>query len=156
VIVNHLQKDNEMTLASDDEVLEALRAGGKRITPQRSLLLRVIRESKGHLDADEIYRRAREQDPRISLSTVYRNLNLLKELGLISELHLDQEHHHYELRDAAEHYHLICTDCGQVVEFDSPLVRKLMNQVSGENGFLIERVHIDLVGLCARCCAKIG
>lgn len=145
-----------MTPASDDEVLEVLRAQGKRVTPQRSLLLQVIRQSKGHLDADEIYRLAREKDPRISLSTVYRNLNMLKELGLISELHLDEEHHHYELKDAAEHYHLICSGCGRVVEFDSSLVGELMNQVSGEKDFLIERAHIDLVGLCAKCRTERG
>jgi Fur family ferric uptake transcriptional regulator len=145
-----------MTRTSDDEALEILRAHGKRITPQRSLLLQVIRQSKGHLDADEVYRLARERDPTISLSTVYRNLNMLKELGLISELHLDQEHHHYELKDATEHYHLICSGCGQVVEFDSSLVGDLMNQVSGEKDFLIERAHIDLVGLCAKCHAERG
>lgn len=145
-----------MTPASDDEVLEVLRAQGKRVTPQRSLLLQVIRQSKGHLDADEIYRLAREKDPRISLSTVYRNLNMLKELGLISELHLDQEHHHYEPKDATEHYHLICSGCGRVVEFDSSLAGEMMTQVSGEKDFLIERAHIDLVGLCAKCRAERG
>jgi len=145
-----------MTVAADDEALEILRAQGKRITPQRSLLLQVIRESKGHLDADGVYRLARQKDPSISLSTVYRNLNMLKELGLISELHLDQEHHHYELRDATEHYHLICSNCGRVIEFDSPLVEELMDRVSGEKDFLVERIHIDLVGLCAECRTKSG
>lgn len=143
-----------MATVSDDEMLEVLREQGKRITPQRRLLLQVIRESDGHLDADEIYRRARQEDPRISLSTVYRNLHLLKELGLIRELHLDQEHHHYELRGAKEHYHLICSDCGRVIEFHSPLVRKLRGQISEEEDFLIERVHIDLVGLCGECRAN--
>jgi Fur family ferric uptake transcriptional regulator len=155
VNANHLQKDGEMTLAAvdevDDKALEVLRAEGKRITRQRGLLLRVIREGKGHLDADEIYRLVREKDPRISLSTVYRNLNLLKELGLISELHLDQEHHHYELRDETEHYHLICSSCDRIMEFHSPLVRELKSQIGGERDFLIERVHIDLVGRCAKC-----
>lgn len=145
-----------MTPASDHEALEILRAHGKRITPQRNLLLRVIKQSKGHLDAGEIYRLARQEDPTISLSTVYRNLNILKELGLISELHLDQEHHHYELKDASEHHHLICSSCGRVVEFDSSLVGELVGQVSQRKDFLIERVHIDLVGLCAKCQAKKG
>jgi len=140
-----------MTSLSDEQTLVVLRAQGRRVTLQRKLLLEVVRQGEGHLDADEIYRRAREQDPRISLSTVYRNLNLLKELGLISEVHLDQEHHHYELRDAKEHYHLICSDCDRVVEFHSPLVGKLMDQISGEKDFSIERVHIDLVGLCGDC-----
>ncbi len=143
-----------MTLSLDDEALELLRAHRKRITPQRRLLVQVIRQGEGHLDADEVYRLAREKDPTISLSTVYRNLNMLKELGLVSEVHLDQEHHHYELKDAKEHYHLICSSCDKVIEFDSPLVRELGNQVGEERDFLIERAHIDLVGLCAKCRAE--
>lgn len=140
-----------MARTSKDEVLETLRAEGKRITPQRSLLLDVIRRSKGHLGADQIYHLARERDPRISLSTVYRNLNLLRELGLISRLHLDEEHHHYELKDAANHYHLICSSCGRVIEFDSSLVEQLMADVSAEKDFVVERVRIDLTGLCVEC-----
>jgi Fur family ferric uptake transcriptional regulator len=151
-----LQNPGDVTVTLDDEALEVLRAEGRRITPQRKLLLQVIREGEGHLDADEIYRRARERDPRISLSTVYRNLNLLEELGVVSALHLDQEHHHYELKDVGEHYHLICSECGAVVEFHSALVGKLMTEVGEAEDFLIERTYIDLVGLCSECRARKG
>jgi Fur family ferric uptake transcriptional regulator len=143
-----------MRRSADETVVEALRSEGRRITAQRRLLLEIIRQSKGHLDADEIYRQARNKDPRISLSTVYRNLNLLKELGLISELHLDQEHHHYEVKKEKEHYHLICSHCGQILEFDSPLVDRLISQVSKKKRFRVERVYIDLVGLCEECTAR--
>jgi Fur family ferric uptake transcriptional regulator len=143
-----------MIAAADDEALEILRAEGKRITAQRALLLEVIRESHGHLDADQIYQQARTKDPRISLSTVYRNLNMLKDLGLISELHLDEEHHHYEIREDIEHYHLICSGCGRVIEFESPLVARLFAEVQKSHDFLIELAHIDLVGLCKDCRAK--
>jgi Fur family ferric uptake transcriptional regulator len=146
----------EMRRSAGEAELEALHAQGRRITAQRRLLLEIIRQSKGHLDASEIYHRARDKDPRISLSTVYRNLSLLKELGLISELHLDQEHHHYEVKEETEHYHLICSRCDRVVEFDSPLVDRLTTQVSKEKGFRVERVHIDLVGLCEECKAREG
>ena len=142
-------------MPADKGVLEILRAEGKRITAQRSLLLEVIRESEGHLDAGEIYQRARSKDPRISLSTVYRNLNLLRELGLISELHLDEEHHHYEVREEVEHYHLICSNCERVIEFDSPLIPRLLAQVNAEQRFVVERVHIDMVGLCDDCQAVL-
>lgn len=143
-----------MAKISQEQARDALRAHGKRVTSQRNLILQIVRESHGHLDAGEIYRRARSKDPRISLSTVYRNLNLLEELGLISELHLDQEHHHYELKEGREHHHLICTNCDKVIEFDSPLVAELVSQVSQEQGFRVDRVQIDLVGLCEECRAK--
>jgi len=77
---------------------KALNVAGMRVTNQRALLLELIRQGKGHLDADELYRRAREKQPRLSLSTVYRTLQLLKKLGLVEELHFDENHHHYEVR----------------------------------------------------------
>jgi Fur family ferric uptake transcriptional regulator len=143
-----------MAGASEDEALEVLRAEGKRITAQRALLLSVIRESDGHLDADEIYRRARTKDPRISLSTIYRNLAMLKDLGVVRELHLDEEHHHYEIREDTDHYHLICSGCDRVFEFESALVAQMVADVEEDCGFLTERAHIDLVGLCKECRAK--
>jgi len=143
-----------MAASVEEDALDVLRAQGKRITAQRGLVLEVIRKSHGHLDAGEIYRRARAKDPRISLSTVYRNLNLLKDMGVITELHLDEEHHHYELREEAEHYHLICSNCDRVVEFDSSSMGALIEQTGAEKGFLIEHVHIDLVGLCQDCRAR--
>lgn len=140
-----------MAGSAEEDALDVLRTQGRRITAQRGLLLQVMRASHGHLDAGEIYRRARARDPRISLSTVYRNLNLLKDLGVITELHLDEEHHHYELREEAEHYHLICSNCDRVVEFDSSSMGALIEQIGAEHGFLIDHVHIDLVGLCQEC-----
>jgi Fur family ferric uptake transcriptional regulator len=145
-----------MAASVEEGELEILRAEGKRITPQRKLLLEIIRESRGHLDAGEIYYQARSRDPRISLSTVYRNLNLLKELGLIAEVHLDEEHHHYEATDDTQHFHLICSGCGRVVEFDNPSVGTLLAQVGEDEDFLIERVDIDLVGLCPECRSRSG
>jgi len=128
-----------------------LRAEGKRVTPQRALLLRIIRESSGHLDADEIYRQARENDPRISLSTVYRTVKLLKELGLVKELHFDEEHHHYEMATGKVHHHLVCTECGRIVEFQSPVLDELWARLEREHGFALERVQIDAVGRCREC-----
>ena len=71
---------------------------GRSVTNQRKLLLDLIYRAKGHLDADELFRRAKEQQQRISLATVYRNLKLFKEMGLISENRLGENHSHYEIR----------------------------------------------------------
>ncbi|MCK4722357.1 MAG: transcriptional repressor, partial [Dehalococcoidia bacterium] len=98
---------------------------GQRITSQRRLLLDLLRQSEGHLDADELYRRAKEQEPRLSLSTVYRSLRLFKELGLIEERHFIEEHHHYEARSETEHHHVVCRGCGKVIEFECPFASKM-------------------------------
>lgn len=125
--------------------------GGQRLTAQRKLLYDLIRQGKGHLDADELYRRAKAKEPRISLSTVYRNLHLFKQLGLVEELHLDEEHHHYEGRSERGHYHLVCLGCGRVVEFQSPRIDQLKEELGQETGFRIAGVDINLSGYCSRC-----
>jgi Fe2+ or Zn2+ uptake regulation protein len=124
---------------------------GQRMTAQRALLLNLIRRSEGHLDADELHRKAREYEPRISLSTVYRNLRLFKELGLVDEYHFDEDHHHYEVKPSTEHYHLVCLICEQIVEIESPLTQQMKDEVGREYGFEISGGEIHLTGYCRRC-----
>lgn len=127
------------------------RAAGKRVTPQRTLVLQVLAEGKGHLDASEIYERARRQDARVSLSTVYRTLGILKETGVVRELHLDDEHHHYELSGRADHSHLVCSRCGRVVEVDSAGFAEVAKATGSTHGFRITSAHVELTGYCAGC-----
>jgi Fur family ferric uptake transcriptional regulator len=124
---------------------------GKRTTSQRRLLLDLILQSEGHLDADELYRRAREQEPSISLSTVYRNLKLFKELDLVDELHFAEAHHHYEAKAPAQHHHLVCLGCGKVIEFTSPLTERMKSQIQRDNDFVITDTEVRMKGYCARC-----
>lgn len=134
--------------------LKTLSAPGLRVTNQRALILEIIRRGRGHMDADEIHRRAREKNPRISLSTVYRTLQTLKKLGLVEELHFDEEHHHYEIKSATEHHHLICAGCGKVVEFSCPLSHELKETVSREKNFEVTEVEVQMRGYCPRCRQK--
>ena len=83
---------------SVENTRQVLNTSGLRVTSQRALILEVIRRGQGHLDADEVYRRAREKQPRLSLSTVYRTLQTLKKLGLVEEVHFDETHHRYEIK----------------------------------------------------------
>ncbi|MGE5602897.1 MAG: Fur family transcriptional regulator [Nitrososphaerales archaeon] len=128
-----------------------LRTTGRRLTGQRQLLLQLIEEHGGHLDAHELYRLASERNPRLSLSTVYRTMNLLRDLGLVSEVHLGEEHHHYELRPTSEHCHLVCVNCGKVVEIGCDLIEQLKAKVAEQHDFEITEAQVDLVGLCAEC-----
>ena len=123
-------------------------------TPQRRLLLDTLREAKGHLDARELYRRAVERDPHISLATVYRNLQLFKELGIVEERRLDEVHCYYEIRGATEHYHRVCTACGRVMEFESFLVGDLVAEVQRNSDFEVTRAVLYLEGYCPECKGK--
>ncbi|UCG83176.1 MAG: transcriptional repressor [Dehalococcoidia bacterium] len=121
------------------------------VTAQRRLLLDLLREADGHLDAKELYRRAIERDRQISLATVYRNLRLFKELGLVGEIRLDDVHCYYEIKRSAEHYHLVCSACGRVIEFESPLVAELVADVERKCGFQADRAVLHLEGYCQGC-----
>ena len=127
------------------------KAAGKRVTSQRMLVLQILGESKGHLDASEIFQRARRRDARLSLSTVYRTLGVLKETGVVRELHLDDEHHHYELRGRDEHSHLVCSTCGRVVEVESAGFAEVAKATGRAHGFEVTSAHVELTGHCARC-----
>jgi Fur family ferric uptake transcriptional regulator len=133
-----------------------LRAAGKRITPQRKLVLRVLAQAGGHLDADDIYQRARRQDARLSLSTVYRTLSVLKETEVVRELHLDDEHHHYELDGKDEHSHLVCLECGLVIEVDSGAFAEAAVAAAETHGFEIASAQVELAGYCADCQQSSG
>ncbi len=129
----------------------ALKITGMRATNQRALLLELIRQGEGHLDADELYRRAREKQHQLSLSTVYRTLRLFKKLGLVEETHFDEAHHHYEAKPSTEHHHLVCLGCGRVIEFRYPLLRYVKRNVAEAKDFDIVETEIRMTGYCPRC-----
>ena len=124
---------------------------GRPFTSQRRLLLELLQEADGHVDAKELYRRASTRDESISPATVYRNLNLFKGLGLIDEIRLDKLRCYYEIKQTPEHQHLICQGCGKVIEFKSPLVKKLIDTVKNKYGFKIAKVEIYIEGCCQEC-----
>ena len=136
-------------IKSSESNRRALNVTGLRATSQRALILEIIR--RGHLDADEIYRQARIKQPRLSLSTVYRTLQVLKKLGLVEELHFDETHHHYEMKPSTEHHHLVCLGCGKVVEFKCPLSPKMKKDIAREKGFEVTGVEIRMTGYCPKC-----
>jgi len=131
-----------------------LRAASRRITPQRRLILDTLVQAGGHLDAGEIYERARLRDPRLSLSTIYRTLAALKVSGAVRELHLDQEHHHYELDNDDRHSHLVCLQCGRVIEVDGEPFAQVAQAVGQALGFEVAAAQVELTGRCADCRPK--
>lgn len=121
-------------------------------TRQRALILDIIQQ--GHFDADEIYVLARKQNPRISLSTVYRTLQKLKQLGVIDEHHFDEAHHHYELKSSEEHYHLICLSCGKITEFQHPMEKYINEKIPAAKKFKIVSTEVKVSGYCETCRKK--
>jgi len=123
----------------------------QRHTTQRELLLDLIREADGHMDATELCKRARERQPRLSLSTVYRSLSLFKKLGLVDEHRFNDARRYYETKARSHHQHLVCLDCGKVYEFHCPSAGRLRTKVSRDSGFDVVDTEVRLAGYCPEC-----
>jgi Fe2+ or Zn2+ uptake regulation protein len=124
---------------------------GHPLTNQRRLLLDLLRNAEGHMDAKELYRRASAKDKSISPATVYRTLNLFKELGLVDEMRLGNIRCYYEMRQSPEHLHLICHGCGKVIESQSPYFQELIKAVQREHSFNVTKAELYLEGYCIDC-----
>lgn len=136
---------------SRDRLREAFKEAGRRLTSQRCLILDVLRMSDDHLDAEGIYAEAKGRAPDISMATVYRTLALLKEMGLVEEHRLGEGHSHYEAVQEDQHYHFTCRGCGEVIEFDAPLVAEIEHRLTEQEDVEITRAHLHLAGYCREC-----
>jgi len=130
-------------------VRSSLAAAGKRLTPERALLVDIIVRHP-HRDATEIHQIARSKRPRIGLATVYRTLRVLEELGVVESRRLGEDHSHYEVRDR-EHLHLVCAVCGALADIPLPID---LHEVARATGYTVTRARLELVGLCPACARK--
>jgi Fur family ferric uptake transcriptional regulator len=128
-----------------------LRASGQRVTSQRLLILSAFAQPGEHLTADEVYSRVEPLVPALNRSTVYRTLELFRDIGLISETDLGGGVRHFELLGGARHHHLICQECGLMSEMDDALVEPLRAAVHERYGFHPGIDHMAVFGLCAYC-----
>jgi Fe2+ or Zn2+ uptake regulation protein len=135
-----------------DQAQDLFRESGMRLTPQRRIILEVLDDSETHLDAEGVYHEAKARDPNISLATVYRTLAALTQLGLIQQRHLtpDGQRGFYEIADR-QHYHFTCLRCGRVVEFDTPLIFQIQEELADEMGVQVNQARLYLEGYCAVC-----
>jgi len=137
-----------------DEKLEVavdrLKKSGVRITPQRHAVLEYLLTSKSHPTADEIYKALEETFPNMSVATVYNNLRILKELGLVRELTYGDDSSRFD-SNMQEHYHIICEDCGKIVDFHYPTLDEIESLAQRVSGFEISHHRMELYGKCEDC-----
>ena len=135
-----------------EHAIDQLRGAGIRLTPQRAMVLDVVYHSNGHLTADEVYEQVHAQSPFVDLSTVYRNLMLLRQQGLIGELRLEGQPARFEaVRCGEEHHHAVCTNCGAMLEVEHADLASLEAALRAKYGFQLAPVHLTLPGLCQAC-----
>ena len=136
---------------TERKVVAGLRRYGYKLTPQRRAVIQVITSSQDHLTPITIYRKACQDHPSIGLVTVYRTLDILAELELICELHAGGICHSYTISSPQHHHHLICSNCGTVVDFTGHDLSGLEQSLSKESGFRIDGHLLEFLGLCQTC-----
>jgi Fur family peroxide stress response transcriptional regulator len=134
-----------------DELLDKLRGHEYRITPQRMALLRLLSESDAHLSASQLYDQVKKQFPTMSPGTVYKTLNLLKDMGEVLELGFGDDDNRYDVHKPYPHPHLICIRCRKIVDLDVSLSQGLLQEVSKQSGFQLLDHRLDFYGLCLDC-----
>lgn len=122
----------------------------QRMTKQKRIILDVLRSVDSHPTAEWIYHEARKQIPGISLGTVYRNLNLLRDNGEIMELSYGSGQSHYD-GTADNHYHFRCSDCGGIFDLDLPQLRTIEQKAGQKTGHRIEGHRLEFFGQCRYC-----
>ena len=140
-------------LREESLFLDHLRTRGLRATAERRALLGEIFAQHRHIDAEEILVAVRASGHSISRATVYRNLELLVECGLVSRVKLGARTVYEHLHPGLRHDHVACRDCGRIVEFVSPGVTALLAEICRAHGFEPVGNQVQIVGLCRDCAA---
>ena len=130
-----------------------LRARGYRLTPQRQLVLDAVTRLD-HGTPDEISTEVQRTATGVNLSTVYRTLELLEQLGMVTHTHLGHGAPTYHPASTQDHLHLVCRDCGRTVEVEGPAVERWAQGVAAEHGFVDVSHTVEVFGTCAGCAAQ--
>ena len=133
------------------EAGDVLRELGYRLTPQRMLILAAVQASDSHISAEEIYSQVRAQYPHVNISTVYRTLDLLKGLSLVTETDLGEGRVRYHYADKGHHHHLICERCGAIIDVDENLFLPLKRTLLKDYQFNADIRHFAIFGRCTKC-----
>src|SRR5512132_3588762 len=153
---------DDLASISRDDIREAqdilhrhLKQVGLKHTEQRDTILRTFLETRDHLSTDELYRLVRERDARIGFTTVYRTLKLLAECGLASAVAFQDGVARYEHQyNRRSHHHMVCTECGSSVEFFSPEIDRMEQEIGRKHHYLTTRHTFQVYGVCEDCRKK--
>ncbi len=129
---------------------EQLRARGYRVTPQRQLVLEAVARL-GHATPEDVGAEVRQAARGVNISTIYRTLELLEQLGMVTHAHLGHGAPTYHLAVDADHVHLVCRSCGKISEISPDSVRPLVTALNEEQDFETDVGHLTVFGRCGQC-----
>ena len=143
-------------MVSAAELKVALKQRGLRMTPQRQLILDAVASMHGHLSADQVYQQVVRVFPDVNISTVYRTLEVLEELGVVRHTHFHAGVAQFERTDQAPHQHMVCSRCGSDFELDLDVLQPLADELKRRYGFEADLAHSAIVGMCRACLAAVS
>lgn len=132
-------------------LIDALKSRGLRVTPQRAIILSTIEQMPGHMTVEQIFEQVQRVNSYINLATVYRTLELLRELDLVTEADMGTGVMHYALHTHATHHHAICRHCGRSLEFPHDLLSPLLDRLRADYRFHADADHTVIFGWCDAC-----
>jgi Fur family ferric uptake transcriptional regulator len=138
-------------MVSATDLKAAFRQRGLRMTPQRQLILDAVASMHGHVSVDQVYQQVVSAFPDVNISTVYRTLEVLEELGVVRHTHFHDGVAQYERTDAARHHHMVCSRCGADTELELDVLQPLADELKRRYGFEADLAHSAIVGVCRHC-----
>jgi Fur family ferric uptake transcriptional regulator len=136
------------------QLVQTLKERGHRLTPQRQLILEAIESAEGHVSAESVHGRVAAQFPQVNISTVYRTLELLQTLGLVTHTHFDDGIALYHLAEDSNHQHMVCRVCGSEREIELHELDPLDKHLRERYGFQADLAHFAIIGMCGSCAAN--
>jgi Fur family ferric uptake transcriptional regulator len=146
-----MTQQQQQTHPRREEFIERFRRLGLRVTAQRVLVLEALAAAGGHMTADEIMRWVAERYPAINLATIYRTLDLLTSVGLVTQADLGGGASQFELVGATLHHHLVCERCGDMAEIEDALMVPMRERILHQYGFRAGARHMAIFGVCDAC-----
>jgi Fur family ferric uptake transcriptional regulator len=134
--------------------VQALKGMGYRMTPQRMMVVEALHDTDKHVSAEEIYAKVKAKYPYANISTVYRTLELLSELGLVNEISLGDGCVRFHPAEKGHHHHLVCQKCNSIIDLPESALAPLEDILSEKHRFKADLKHTAVFGLCSRCQGK--
>ena len=141
----------ESEAARAGELVAVLRRQGYRLTPQRLAVIQALTVYRSHPSAEDVHRRVVGAFPMTSLATVYKTIDVLKEIGEVLELELGEGYSRYDALRTAPHPHAICLDCRRVEDLDTPEVAERLLSAATATGYQPHELRLSVLGVCPRC-----
>ncbi len=124
---------------------------GLRMTPQRLMIVAAVENSNNHISAEEIYSQVIEKYPNVNISTVYRTLDTLAEMRLVTKTDLGDGRLRYHPADKGHHHHLVCRECGAIIDLDEKALTGIQLTLLNDDNFIADLRHLGISGICVKC-----